>query len=482
VAAAFDSEGIPAVLFKSPWWFPSLSSNLDVLVPPSAFQRAAAILEKSGHIRLPHYHEDHKLLFRTFRGGRPSLSVHLHEAVSWGKALILEAEEVIRRSLTGADEGVRVASPRDSMIVTVAHTVMETDQVRLGDLLVLSRAVAGGGSPKVVLDAASEGGWIVAAAAGLRIYDAVSGSAGGPALLDGETRSEVDRILSLNAWSARRVERILERPLSDLPLVLPRSFSKVHLVRSLLADHRLADLVASGWNLVSTRLRVRSRPGSLITLSGPDGAGKSSLAAAVAGALDLCEVSTSRLWSRGGFSALAVAGKSVARRAAAGAIPATADEGAKRRFLRSRWRRTLWVWGVVLEQALTLQRIRILKVMGRTVVADRYIFDSLADLVARLPHDNGQTLPLRPASFLLGTAPRPDLAFLIELPAEVAHARKADNGSVEARRALADAYAVAAVGAAFARLDGTRPREELIQETVEAALRRCFRRFEERGR
>ncbi len=483
VADAFDRNGIESVLFKSPGWFPALSSNLDVLVRPSDFREAARILEQLGHIHLPHYREDHKLLFRTFEKGVASLSIHLHEAVSWGKARILDGGGVIARSLPGHEEGTRVSSPLDALAVTIAHTVFETDQVRLGDLLIAAEAAAAGASLPDLLEMAERGGWPVAAAAGLRLYDAVGRRSGGPGLAGGEAEAKVASMLASSPWALKGVERILAREGTELPFLLPRRFSKAHLVHYVIADparapdEKLSDLAATAWNLLATRLRLRQRPASLITLSGLDGAGKSRLADAVAAALELCEVPVARRWSRGGFSAAAVAGKARARRMAPRSVPAPADEDAKISFLRSRWKRRLWIWGLVLEQALLLQRVRLHMMAGRTVVGDRWVTDSMADLIARLPADRSRSFAARPAAILMAAVPEPDLALFIDVPADLAHARKSDGGSLEGRRRLAGAYAAAQAGASFIRLDGRLPVEDLAQEAVEMSLRACFARF-----
>src|SRR6266850_1595761 len=89
VARALESSGARPVLHKTPAWFPYLSSNLDVLVEPGRLETSARVLAGLGHIRLPHYREDHKLLFRTFARGAPALSVHPHETASWRKVIVV---------------------------------------------------------------------------------------------------------------------------------------------------------------------------------------------------------------------------------------------------------------------------------------------------------------------------------------------------------------------------------------------------------
>src|SRR5512132_2371835 len=58
VCADLRGEGITPILFKTPGGIPYRSSNVDLLVRPSQFGRAATLLERAGHIRLPHYHAD----------------------------------------------------------------------------------------------------------------------------------------------------------------------------------------------------------------------------------------------------------------------------------------------------------------------------------------------------------------------------------------------------------------------------------------
>ncbi len=485
-ASALEKAGIRPVLFKSPGGFPHLSSNLDVLVPPERFEESGGIIRRLGHIQLPHYREDHKILFRTFDGGKPSLSLHLHEAVSWGRVVILEGRGVVDRSVPGEDPGLFVSSPQDCLVATVAHTILETDEVRLSDLLTTRFSLDRGASVARFLRGARDARWLPGAASGLLIYDAIFETATGEPLLGSADRDLARAGLDEHPWARRLHGRVLRRGCTALPFRLPRHFAKLHLLRLILRDdrrdpeRRFLDLAASGWNLLANRLRLRTRPASLITVSGPDGAGKSDIAESVADALRLCEVPTCRIWSRGGFSRLGVAGKAVARRVMPSAVPPPRSESAKRTFLQSPWRRALWSWAVAVEQALAVQRVRLLILLGRSVVCDRYVYDSLADLAARSAPSRAGSLPARSSGFLLGAAPVPDLALFLDVRPEVAHGRKSDGTSLETRRDLAAAYGAIARLVPLARLDAELPRPRVAEEAVVRALRICFARLERR--
>jgi thymidylate kinase len=153
------------------------------------------------------------------------------------------------------------------------------------------------------------------------------------------------------------------------------------------------------------------------------------------------------------------------------------DEEGKRSMLRSPWRRSIWIWAAVLEQAVSIQRIRLHLLLGRTVIADRYVTDTLADLHARLPEAVGHSSLVRPASLLLGAAPAAALSFIIELSPEAAFERKPDGGSLDGRRRLAQGYRTLSDAIRARRIDGLRSREEVAQEIVDVSLRLVFGRF-----
>ena len=121
------------------------------------------------------------------------------------------------------------------------------------------------------------------------------------------------------------------------------------------------------------------RRGLAVALLGPDGAGKSTLAQAIAESFPLpVRVVYMGLW-RDGVGPL---------------------------------RRPLLAWRAYATGAWH-------RALGRTVVFDRYCYD------AWLP-PRGRFLALKRAyfAFLARTCPRPDLTFVLDLPTEIAEARK----------------------------------------------------------
>lgn len=103
---------------------------------------------------------------------------------------------------------------------------------------------------------------------------------------------------------------------------------------------------------------------------------------------------------------------------------------------------------------------------GRVVILDRQSLDFAVFLLYR--HGAGRRLPeLR---FLRLLAPRPSVAFLLDISAETAWGRKPEQFSVEELRAQSELYRRLAPVFGVEVLDGERPAEQLGGEVVERVL------------
>jgi thymidylate kinase len=490
VCAGLRAEGIEPILFKTPGGIPYRSSNVDLLVRPGQFARAAAALERAGHIRLPHYREDHKLLFHRFRSGRSTVSVHLHEAVSWGRVMVLPGDGVAAAARPSPEGFFHVASAVDLAMATLAHSLYETDQVRLNDLRLLRLCAAEAGfSWDEVEGRAGAAGWraglhaIVLLAAFLE--ESLAGTSCVPAPLVARARETVSR----SGWmgsaqaAARRAAREGTPP---MPWRFSRAWSKAHYVARLLTqparapEERLQDLAATAWNLAANRWGLRCRPASLIAVSGLDGAGKSTVVGDLEAALRLCEVPARVVWSRGGFSRGAGWLKRSARRAMPGRVPGPAETHAKQAWLARPLPAALYAAFVSTEQALRFTfSVRLPGRLGWTLVCDRYATDAAAEMSSRLGESR---LASRAAVRLLtGLAPRPHLAILLRLSAAEAARRKPEDADPDELARRADALDRLASRQGLLVVDASAPLEAVRGEVVERVLRAVFARFEGRA-
>jgi len=489
VARRLEGLGIVPVLFKSAGGYPYRSSNLDVLVRSGDFSRATSELEAAGHLRLPHYREDNKLLFHRFRAGRSVLSVHLHAMVSCGKVLVLDGAGVVERSRLSADGTCRIASAEDRVVIALAHSLYETDQLRMSDLRTIRLAVASEGFDWEGVAEAVETRWSAGFAAILTIASGLERALSGRSCVPEERLDSARRVLARARWAGRHVERVLARmaaePPGDMPFGLSKTYSKMHTIarivkeRSRGPEERAADVIATGWNLLANRLRMRCRPAAIISLSGLDGAGKSTVAEATLAALRLCEIPTSVVWSRGGFTRWVEAVKKGTRSALPGAIPGPADAEAKRRWLSRPVPGFLFACLVFVEQSVHyLARVILPRAAGRTLLCDRYTYDTAADLRVKAP---GRASALF-GEVLMGMVRRPDLPVLLRLTAEAAGRRKPGDAPTDHLAKQQEVLEEIRQKQDLFTVEADRPDGVVVNEVVEAALRAAFLRFEGKGK
>lgn len=486
IERSLQSAGIAPVLFKSPRGLPYRSSNLDLLVRPSEMSRAADLLEQAGHIRLPHYREEHKLLYRRFRGGRSVICVHLHDAVSWGRVMFLEGDGVIERSRPSPDGEGRIASPADLILTTLAHSLYETDQIRLADL----RAIRGASADpdldwKVALARVRERGWSVGFSSILLIVESLERTLYGASQLPAEIVRGARECVDGAFWARRYVRRAVARlgaaEAPETPLPISKVYSKIHYTARLLTessrspDERVVNLIATVSALAANRLRLRCRPAAVVSLSGIDGAGKSAVGQVLLEALSLCEVPVRGIWSRGGFSGPVEAVKRASRAALPRAMPAPTDPVEKRRWLAGRAAGTSFAMLVCAEQVIAhALRVLLPRVAGITLVCDRYAYDTAADVEVKTGGRN--RLAGLAARALTGFVRKPDLAILLRLTAAEAIRRKPEeDGSRLARHA--EVLERLAREHALVEIDAALPRDLVAEEVVDRALRAVFARW-----
>jgi thymidylate kinase len=230
------------------------------------------------------------------------------------------------------------------------------------------------------------------------------------------------------------------------------------------------------------RLGARRRPkrsGVLVTLSGMDGAGKSTFTAAVREHLEAKGLPARdeivRIGRRGdALDRLAVPIKRILRREGSTADPVAAgDEAAKASGLapdEAPRRGVGWVWTVIVatENAIACRRVARRR-RETNVVTDRWLTDHLVDFELRYGHH-----PL--GSRILRTGvPRADLAVLLEIDAATSAARKPGDQAPSVTARMEERYSAVASELGLIRVDGRAPREDVeaaVLSLVDSLIRR----------
>lgn len=219
--------------------------------------------------------------------------------------------------------------------------------------------------------------------------------------------------------------------------------------------------------------RLRRRRGLLISVSGMDGAGKSSATEAIERHLRAAGVDAAIAWYRIGEEAeqlnrIALPVKRLLRRSVTIADPIASrspTETVKRqdpRVAQGRLGPVAWTW-ILIVVAIGVRSYRRtcrLAQAGAAVVCDRWACDSLVDLEVRYGRH-------RAAAWLLRAAvPRPDVAFLLSIDAETAARRKPGDQALSVLQRMQSLYERAGAELGLTRVDATRPHDAVLADVV----------------
>ena len=234
-------------------------------------------------------------------------------------------------------------------------------------------------------------------------------------------------------------------------------------------------------------------PVPVLALSGLDGSGKSTQARLLADALDAAGFDVVVMWDRLGYSPalkMLTGPLRLALRLLPGATTRLAEkvelahlhdepggefevaaEHRATRGLRERmpWLGPPWVTAVTLVNAVPLRRrVRRAVTAGKVVVFDRYGLDSRVHLQARY----GESQVGFQLRLLRRLVPEPLGAYYVDVPAEVAYARKPEEHRVEALQHHRDLYLREAARSKVRVIDGRGPAEAIAALLLADALDR----------
>lgn len=204
----------------------------------------------------------------------------------------------------------------------------------------------------------------------------------------------------------------------------------------------------------------------LIIFSGLDGAGKSTQIDLLAARLQLSGLKPQFLWSRGGYTAGIQALKTLLRSLSKGrALPPPGQNPDREKIMGRSLVRRLWLVLAILDliRVYGLQ-VRLWLAQGKTVISDRYIWDTLIDFRLNFPHEQVDSWLLW--KFLVWCSPKPRHSFLFLIPvseslrrSEIKNEPFRDSPQVLEQRLRW--YGEFAIQGHWQVMDGLRSREEL---------------------
>ncbi|HVP57851.1 MAG TPA: nucleotidyltransferase family protein [bacterium] len=435
VRAGFLERGIQSILFKSVGLapsFPYTSDNLDTLVRPEHTQACREILNQLGFVELRNIEEPQKLLFRKFEGGVSVSAIHLHGTVGWGVPFVDDAALWTRARVAPDDPLVLTPGPEDALLATIAHAFYENKSFKLLDVARIRHCLK---QPKLnfpeIERIAAWRGWEDGLAFCLLLYSQLEDWLYGEQLVPAEVLERARRAVKANAWLARQLEQALKRPEIRFPFRLSFIFGKIVYYRKVVRDpqrsrgRRLDDVIRTLVWGVKQKLRIRPQRGMIVSLSGIDGSGKTVHARALVSALQIAEIKAHTVWSRFGSSAEKTgSGRPGPEQAATSDTATSLDR--RRQRLRNPIMRLGWLICNLAGLGLRYNwQVRLGRCLGHVVVCDRYTYDAAVEISASLPDSPG--LARWAERLLIGLSPRPDVAWLLDVPADVTVARQADE-------------------------------------------------------
>ena len=236
-------------------------------------------------------------------------------------------------------------------------------------------------------------------------------------------------------------------------------------------DQGSLSALARAWRVVLKPKRGRG----VVTFSGLDGSGKSSQAEAVRVSLERTTGETVIVWTRLSYNpslkalarpVKAVVGRNGSRSSAEGSV--ATDPGKE---LRKKSSLITYVWATAVAVANASSQRRMTRYhlkRGRNVVCDRYTLDSRVHLRYRYGERRKFSLQARLIQWL---SPNPLRSYHVDVPAEVAYERKAEQYDLEQLRTQARLYEEERAVVGAQRLDGTKPQAELTREVLEDVWR-----------
>ena len=217
---------------------------------------------------------------------------------------------------------------------------------------------------------------------------------------------------------------------------------------------------------------VLFRRGYIVVFSGIDGVGKTTQVERMDALLRGEGLRTRRVWARGGYTPIFNTLKRLMRAIGRESLPPPGRTEQRAEMLRAGWRRRVWLTIAIVDLALYYALwVRGLKWANFIVLSDRYLLDTEVDFELNFPGwrvSHGMLWRM-----LCWLSPVPDAAFIFTVPVDESIARSRDKNepfpdSAEVLVARWGRYDAECLSGSYVRIDGTRPRDEIMEELIEA--------------
>ena len=465
VSQEMQLKGCDHLLLKSAGEFPYHSDNFDLLVREPDLPVIDRLLRELGYSFIYHYREDFKLIYKLFRQGRLVSIMHLHTEISWGVERFLDIEQVWRnRRRSPRHDFFEVPAPEEVFLTTMAHGLYENDRFKIGDYLKAVSVITPSFDWEQVNATVRSLGWKRGLAIILNTMRAF------------EQRFELPSILppgSTNGYYAGRVKKARHFPVSySLPRTKLLFLSKLLANPTVSLRGKVRNLAVFLRDNIEPLLKLKRQRSMLISISGIDGCGKSTVISGLEKVLTDCELRHRTVWLRLGNSDLVQKANNLFKRLLGRGVKRVITEDRsshqQEHTIGQPLVRLAWSWISFSDLLLRIWfQLGWHRLRRRVVILDRYWLDSLVDYVIRTGRDNfPSTLTARLLKNVIRT---PELAFYLRITPEESLRRKQEEFSLEQLRRRYDVIESIVDDFVSHTIDSLRPVQE-VQDSVIAAF------------
>ena len=389
----WDAEGIDYIFHKSIGKFPYLSDNLDVLVKQQDFNRAGEILVELGYANLRNIQEAHKEFYRKFDGDRVVCPIHLHERVCW--SLPYEDNDHLWGNyiISTEDNFIHYPCYNDALLINTAHCFLEDHLVKIYDLITIKTCVDSNEIDWDYIYATSDNlKWQRSLHTGFIIFEHIYNKIADDRIFPDEILKTAWDFIHSIKWISARLKKDILSNIDTMPFFIPHLWTRRHSSLRVFTDLSLGSkfqrlqIVFSSLldGFIHNKLKIKFHAPLFVAFSGVDGCGKSSHINVLVENHLISGIKTNVIWSRAGsLPGINKLLKIVHLFNGNSTKKEIKKQDYQKRKSLPKNQVTIHLWRLLNSWEMIFWyffKVRIPLIFGKSIIADRYIYDSIIDM------------------------------------------------------------------------------------------------------
>lgn len=393
IKAKWDLEKIDYIFHKSFGDFPYLSGNLDILVREKDFKRAGEILVELNYINLRNIQEAHKEFYRKLDDGREFVPIHLHERVCWGVPFD-EIKHIWKNyKISDTNPVVKYPCTEDAILLILSHHFLEDHLLSLFDLLIFQKCINVGNIDWEYIERTTKTHcWEHSFYTALIIFDYLNENIFGFNLVPRNLLEKSSKYVSQVKWIRKTLQKNILKKDLIMPFRIPHLWTRFHSSQRILKDETFGSKFDRFYIVIThlldgfihNKLKIKAHAPLFVVFCGIDGCGKSSHINTLLENHRICDIRSKAIWSRAGsLPGINKLLKIVHLFKGNSAKKEIKKQDYQKRKSLPKNQVTIHLWRLLNSWEMIFWyffKIRIPLIFGKSIIADRYIYDSIIDM------------------------------------------------------------------------------------------------------